>query len=93
MSGESEFAEQGAKHDFRKFYETRIKILEKESSQGPKARARYDDLMKYFNDNLFPSEDAAEPDVDEEEATLLHAISDEEKESEDANEGEGPANE
>jgi hypothetical protein len=93
LSGESEFTEQGATHDFRKFYETRIKILEKESSHGPKARARYDDLMKYFNDNLFPSEDAAEPDVDEEEATLFHAISDEEKESEDGDEDEQPVNE
>jgi hypothetical protein len=32
--------------------------------------------MRYFNKNLFPSEDMMEPEVDEEEAMLLQAISD-----------------
>ena len=63
--------------------------MDKEASQGPKTRARYNELIKYFNDNLFPSDDVAEPDVDEEEALLLHAISDEEREiEEDRNEDE-----
>ena len=81
-----------SQEDFHKFCEMQIKILEKESSQGPKAHTHYDDLMKYFNDNLFLSDDGVEPDVDEEEVTLLHAISDEEKELEDRNEGEGSMN-
>jgi hypothetical protein len=49
--------------------------------------------MKYFNDNLFLSEDAVEPDINEEEVMMLHAISNEEKESEDRNEDEDPVNE
>jgi hypothetical protein len=81
LTGESEFTEQGASHDFRQFYETRIKILKKEASKGPKARQRYKELMQYFNEYLFPSEDAEEPDVDEEEAMLLKAISDGEDEA------------
>jgi len=43
--------------------------------------------MKYFNKNLFPLDDVPDSDVDEEEAMLLKAISDEENEGED-NEGE-----
>jgi hypothetical protein len=87
LSGESEFTEQGTNHNFRQFYDTRIMILQKESSKGPKARCRYKELMKYFNDKLFPAEDMAEPDVDEEEAMLLQAISDgEEEPAEDENE-------
>jgi hypothetical protein len=81
LTGESEFTEQGASYDFRQFYDTRIEILQKGSSKGPKARGRYEELMKYFNDNLFPSEDAVRPTVDAEEARLLQAISDGEEES------------
>ena len=92
MSGESEFTEQGASHDFRHFYDTRIKILQKESSKGPKARRRYEELMKYFNDDLFPSEDMVEPDVDDEEAMLLQAISDGEEDSGE-DKGDRPAGE
>jgi hypothetical protein len=83
LTGESEFTEQGVSHNFRQFYDTRIKILKKEASKGPKARERYEDLMKYFNDKLFPSEEIEEPDVDEEEAMLLQAISDVEEGSDD----------
>jgi aminoglycoside phosphotransferase len=87
LTGESEFTEQGASHDFRQFYDTRIKILKKASSKGPKARLQYEELMRYFNENLFPSEDMMEPEVDEEEAMLLQAISDgEEGSAEDENE-------
>ena len=83
MTGESEFTEQGSKHYFRQFYETRIKILNKEASRGPKARQRYEELIEYFNSNLFPLEDADEPNVDKEEAMLLKAISDGEDGAED----------
>ena len=87
MTGEAEFTEKGSDHDFRQFYETRIKILKKEASKGPKARWRYKELIEYFNNNLSPSEDTEEPDVDEKEAMLLKAISDgEDEEVEDANE-------
>lgn len=86
LTGESEFTEQGASHDFRQFYDTRIKILKKASSGGPKARQHYDELTKYFNEHLFPSEDMVEPDVDEEEAMLLQAIEDgEDRSVEDEN--------
>ena len=39
--------------------------------------------MKYFNNNLFPTEEKEEPEVDEEEAMLLRAISDVKEESSD----------
>ena len=87
MSGESEFTEQGTSYNFRQFYDTRITILWKGSSKGPKARCRYEELMKYFNEKLFPAEDVVEPNVDEEESMLLQAISDGEEEPvEDENE-------
>jgi len=76
LTGESEFTEQASEHDFRRFYEMRIKILKKEASKGLKARQRYEELMEYFNSNIFPLEGADEPNVDEEEAMLLKAISD-----------------
>lgn len=62
--------------------------MQKECSKGPKARKHYEDLMKYFNENLFPSNEAPDSDVDEEEVMLMKAISDEENEG-DENEDNG----
>ena len=67
--------------------------MQKESSKGPKARERYEDLMKYFNENLFPSDEAPDSDVDEEEAMLLKAISDEENEGDENEVNGGDENE
>jgi hypothetical protein len=85
LSGESEFTEQGVDHDFRQFYETRINILEKEEKKKSK---RLRDLMDYFNTALFPDEHVENQNVvDEEEARLLKAISDDEDENEVDEEG------
>lgn len=76
MTGESEFCEQGAEHDFQQFYDTRIEILEKDAQKKSK---RHRELMKYFNDNLFPNESSKNTvTLEDEEARLLKAISEEE---------------
>ena len=69
LSGEAEFSEQGAEHDFRQFYDTRVNLLTKESQ---KKSERFQKLIDYFNQELFPE---ASGDVD-----LQNGMADEEKE-------------
>lgn len=81
LSGESEFTEKGVEHDFLQFYETRIQILKKGAHKNSK---HYWDLIVYFNENLFS--DAPMDDmiiVDEEEAQLLNALSDEDEDEDE----------
>jgi hypothetical protein len=90
LSGESEFCEHGVEHDFRHFYDTRIQILEKESRKKNK-RNRFEALMKYFNDALFPDENSNDTTtgMSKEELELLEAIEQDESEEED----DGPGHE
>jgi hypothetical protein len=79
LSGEAEFSEQGAQHDFRHFYDTRVKLLTKESQKKTK---RFQELINYFNAELFPKADDNgdyQEGMDDEEKALDQAIEDEEE--------------
>ena len=91
LSGEAEFSEQGAQHDFWHFYDTHINLLTKESRKKTKW---FQKLIDYFNAELFPAADDngdyRDGMVDEEKA-LYQAIEDEEEDNiEDDIEDEGP---
>ena len=75
LSGEAEFTEQGVDHDFRHFYETRITLLTKESQ---KKGERFQELIDYFNRELFPETTEPQGSMDNEEMELSKAINDEE---------------
>ena len=79
LSGEAEFSEQGAQHDFRHFYDTRVNLLTKESRKKTK---RLQKLIDYFDAELFPAADDNGDDQDgmvDEEKALYQAIEDEEE--------------
>jgi hypothetical protein len=80
LSGEGEFSEQGVDHDFRRFYDTHIALLTKESQKKGK---HFQELVDYFNHELFPK--AAEPQgsMDNEEMELSKAIDDEDEDEEE----------
>jgi hypothetical protein len=80
LSGEGEFSEQGAEHDFRHFYNTRVNLLTKESR---KKGERFQELISYFNHELFPeaSDGNSQDDMDDEEKELDKAIEEESEES------------
>ena len=101
LSGEREFTEQGVNYDFRRFYDTRIELLTKESSKKGKRR-RFERLLNFFNGHLFP---AGDDELDErkrmtdEERKLLDAIEGDlgDEESDDREDhfsgrGESPSN-
>jgi|SRR5882757_5011089 len=88
LSGELEFTEQGAGHDFRRFYDTRVKLLTKESVKRDKRRT-FQALIKYFDSHLFPAaNDGGDREtMDDEERELRnaldHDLGDEEEQVED----------
>lgn len=75
LSSEAEFTEQGVDHDFRHFYDTRITLLTKESQ---KKGERFQELLDYFNRELFPETAEPQGSMDNEEMELFKAIDDEE---------------
>jgi hypothetical protein len=75
LSGEAEFAEQGVDHNFQHFYDTHITLLTKESQ---KKGEHFQELVDYFNCELFPETAEPQGSMDNKEMELSKAINDEE---------------
>lgn len=87
LSGEAEFSELGADHDFKQFYDTRVEILEK-TARKKKTAHLHRELHNYFNENLFTRDDMVEKNaIDPEEAQLLKAIDDSDEDDEEQENG------
>lgn len=79
LSGEAEFTEQGTYHDFRGFYNKRLEILSKGAS-GKRTSRRHEELLRYFNESLFPDQSKNQASIyDAEELDLMKALDDEDE--------------
>ena len=90
LSGESEFTEQGASHDFRRFYDTRVELLTKESAKRDK-RHTFKALIDYFDSHLFPAAHGGDDHelIDDEERALRDALDHDSDEEEQAGSDDG----
>ena len=78
LTGEAKFTECGAKHDFLLFYTKHIELLTKSAQQVTK-RKEFVALMDYYNQQLFPDDEADLLDnLMDKEKLMLEALDDEE---------------
>ncbi|KAH9843497.1 uncharacterized protein C8Q71DRAFT_719279 [Rhodofomes roseus] len=76
LTGAAEFSEQSGEYDFLAFYNKRLELL-RSLSQSRQQKTKYDDIVAYYNHELFPDQYPEEQSNDEytnEERDFLDSI-------------------